>query len=190
MRGITLCQPWAALVAFLEKYVETRPMAYRYRGPIAIHAAAGLRGLLAPGEHLSASELEQRLAFLCGREPFFEALSAHTGHDTPEAIASSLHRGVIVAVGDLVGITTSERATTSKPGDFVMDRHDPHKTFTWQEAPHELRFGNFAPKRYAWALRDVVPLVEPVACRGKQGLWNVPDGVLGAVREQFARCQG
>lgn len=36
-----------------------------------------------------------------------------------------------------------------------------------------------------WQLTDVVP-INPVPCSGQQGLWNVPDDVLPAVRIAYA----
>ncbi len=44
MKGLTLTQPWATLVALGHKRVETRSWSSRYRGPIAIHAAKGFPG--------------------------------------------------------------------------------------------------------------------------------------------------
>ena len=40
MRGLTLLQPWAALVALGLKRLETRSWSTRYRGELAIHASA------------------------------------------------------------------------------------------------------------------------------------------------------
>jgi hypothetical protein len=39
MKGLSLWQPWATLIALGHKRVETRHWPTRYRGPIAIHAA-------------------------------------------------------------------------------------------------------------------------------------------------------
>lgn len=39
MRGLTLWQPWASLVAIGVKTYETRSWKVTYRGPLAIHAA-------------------------------------------------------------------------------------------------------------------------------------------------------
>ncbi len=39
MRGLTLWQPWASLVAIGAKNYETRSWKTAYRGPLAIHAA-------------------------------------------------------------------------------------------------------------------------------------------------------
>ncbi len=41
MKTISLLQPWASLVAFREKRIETRGWAASYRGPLLIHASKG-----------------------------------------------------------------------------------------------------------------------------------------------------
>lgn len=38
MKAITVCQPYASLIAIGDKLVENRQWATRYRGPLAIHA--------------------------------------------------------------------------------------------------------------------------------------------------------
>lgn len=45
----------------------------------------------------------------------------------------------------------------------------------------ERRVGDFSPGRYAWMLDGPVWLVEPIPCRGRQGLWTVTLGI--AVRD-------
>lgn len=39
LKALTLWQPWASLICFEEKRVETRCWETKYRGPLAIHAA-------------------------------------------------------------------------------------------------------------------------------------------------------
>lgn len=39
---------------------------------------------------------------------------------------------------------------------------------------------------FGWVLKNVLALPRPIACAGKQGLWNVPEDVLGQIREQAA----
>jgi len=45
--------------------------------------------------------------------------------------------------------------------------------------PHEHAFGLYEPGRFAWVLRDVRHLATPVPFRGAQGLFDVPDHLLG-----------
>jgi len=44
LRGLSLTQPWATLVALGRKKIETRSRPWRYVGPILIHAAKGFPG--------------------------------------------------------------------------------------------------------------------------------------------------
>jgi hypothetical protein len=41
MKALSLTQPWASLVAFRAKRIETRSWESLYRGPLAIHAPKG-----------------------------------------------------------------------------------------------------------------------------------------------------
>lgn len=48
MKAITICQPYAHLIAIGEKRVENRTWPTRYRGPLAIHAGKSRDWLLEP----------------------------------------------------------------------------------------------------------------------------------------------
>lgn len=37
----------------------------------------------------------------------------------------------------------------------------------------EALFGDFTPGRWAWRLEDVRPLAEPLAARGRLGIWDI-----------------
>ena len=63
MKCISLWQPWASLIAYEKKLVETRSWATSYRGPIAIHAA----------KRWTREEQE-----ICKTEPFKTALRGIT----------------------------------------------------------------------------------------------------------------
>jgi hypothetical protein len=75
-------------------------------------------------------------------KPYRDALSA-----AGFRIFGDLPRGAIVATCQLVDCLPTERVT---PEDF----------------------GDYTPGRWAWVLRDVQPLAEPVVTRGYQGLWD------------------
>lgn len=51
MKALTLWQPWASLVALRVKLYETRCWTTRYRGPLAIHAAAKTPTFLDASRH-------------------------------------------------------------------------------------------------------------------------------------------
>lgn len=63
-------------------------------------------------------------------------------------------------------------------------------TFDGVLDPYKTRLGNAEPwpwwmrGQYGWRLTDIVALKEPVACRGKQGLWRLEPGIAAAVLAQ------
>lgn len=88
MRGLSLTQPWATLVAIGAKSIETRSWSTSYRGELVIHAASGF---------------PRDCQALCWREPFQEVLIA-AGYDRAE----KLPRGVVLATAILDSVVPSE----------------------------------------------------------------------------------
>lgn len=66
--------------------------------------------------------------------------------------------GAVVCVVDLVGVAP------------VAHYLWPFCTLTQQETT----FGDYGPGRFAWRLENVRVLAQPIAVRGKQGLWEWP----------------
>ncbi len=54
-------------------------------------------------------------------------------------------------------------------------------TETVRPSPPERHFGYFSPGRFAWRLKDIQPLSEPVPVDGHHKLWTVPPEVLAVV---------
>ena len=50
----------------------------------------------------------------------------------------------------------------------------------------ELCLGNWEPGRFAWALIDVIALSAPIPMRGRQGLFDLDEQTLRAVKERLA----
>jgi hypothetical protein len=97
-----------------------------------------------------------------GTEPFRSALVG----EYPQMI-SGLPLGAIVAT--VVLARCSE--ITVESADELERRN-----------PDEYAFGNYAPGRFAWVLRDVERLAVPVPFKGSQGIFDVPEHLLrGAV---------
>lgn len=65
MKGLTLTQPWATLIALGHKRVETRSFSRAYTGPIAIHAAKGF-----PRYAVEFARVEHAVGRLPWRIPF------------------------------------------------------------------------------------------------------------------------
>lgn len=72
--------------------------------------------------------------------------------------SGSYKRGSVIAIAELVGIEPIFRDAC--PSKANRD------------------FGDFTPGRWAWHLDNVRRLKQPVPARGKQGLWEWPEGDL------------
>ena len=46
-------------------------------------------------------------------------------------------------------------------------------------------YGNYDSGRYGWVLEDITPLDDPIAFKGKQGFFNVPNKVFQMVAVQL-----
>jgi activating signal cointegrator 1 len=189
IRGLSLAQPWATLVAIGAKRIETRSWFTRYRGWVAIHAAKGFPA---------------RAQSLCYHEQFAAALGFIAGPrladgafgfpliGSDEAIAirdgiAALPLGAVVAVARLVGcFRFTQSATYRLPAAGRRTDDGLWLTTSWHDVElteAELAFGDCAPGRYGWALADVRPLPEPLPCRGALGLWAVPAEVRARLIE-------
>lgn len=165
MRALTLTQPWATLVAIGAKRIETRSWGTRYRGPLAIHAAAQFPGwaknLLSTG-------------------PFFDAFTA-AGCSPAALLAATaeseegrriLPRGAVVAVCQLVEVWQIWRVAASAHPDVVRVGPRGTELGMLSLTEQEQAFGNFAPERYAWMLADIVRVHPPIPAKGALGLWE------------------
>jgi hypothetical protein len=160
MQAISLWQPWASLMAFRAKSVETRHWPFRNPKPalLAIHAA---------------QKWDRDLYELCQIEPFARVLRANVVRfvDRPKASSSAgpgqsmgvprpeLPFGAIVAVGRLRCCPTTE--------EFSSDSR-----YARLRTGQEIAFGDYSLGRFAWVFDAVRPLKQPVPERGRQSLWN------------------
>jgi hypothetical protein len=167
MRALSLRQPWATLVAVGAKRLETRGWATSYRGPLAIHAAAGL----------SAQERGLCEGLVAGpRGAAVAAALRAAGYER----AGQLPRGALVAVVELRAVVAMR---ADGEGGVVLEGG------LGPVAEAERWFGGYAPGRYAWVLGAARRLREPIPCRGALGLWRLPPGVaarLGSAAEEAA----
>lgn len=156
MRGLSLTQPWASLMALDEKRYETRDWPTQVRGELAIVASKGF----------PRDERE-----LCHEYPFDEVLAEHgiTIVGLTPSKPNQLPLGVVLAVVELV--------------DCIPTRPDgrPRLSRRPETAParHEEDFGNYAPERYAFITRNLRRLHEPVPVERVEGGIVKPGGALG-----------
>ena len=172
MKALTIRQPWAALIVQGIKTIETRGWNTNYRGPLAIHAGAGVD--IRRREALTVGDFEVTNDTLRGSE--FPQLLMRG----PLAWPYRLPLGAIVAMCELVDVLPI----------FAQDAEDAEgpcvingvglEEWTgqdyWGEADeHDITsqrpYGDFTPGRFAWMLENVKPC-EPIPAKGKQGLWN------------------
>lgn len=164
MKAISLHPPWAHLMVrqwdtgrFMKRF-ETRGWRTQYRGPIAI---------------CSTKSFPKGIAKLCCTEPFKSAFGLnHPEVNTPGCyivdLTPAMPLGVVLGIGRLTEIVPAEEALTHKvmlespceAGLGYVERH----------------FGDYSPGRWAWLIEDMRPLPELIQVKGKQGLWNWPEG--------------
>jgi hypothetical protein len=158
-------------VAIGAKRVETRSWQTAYRGPLAIHAAAGLGPVGG----------KKGLTLTCARKYFLPALDVvmpkHLrGIGSPASIADLLPRGAIVAVCILVDCRAA-------PG-YLAAGWEYYDGRIWRLTEQERAFGDYSPGRYAWLLADVRPLPEPIPCKGALSLWELDTLTQLAIKRQ------
>jgi hypothetical protein len=167
LKALTLYPEHAECFRLGLRTIETRSRHLAYRGLLAIHA----------GRRDPDSVAAQR-------DPITRAAFAAIPHGDP------ITRGAIVAVGPVVAC-----APIIGQGDEVYVPCIVRNGLTLQWFPEdgpardlrrELPLGDFTPGRYGLLIDPVIPLAEPVPCRGAQGLWTVPADVVAAVREAAA----
>lgn len=168
IRALTVINPWAAFLAAGVKPVENRTWPPHGLVPgdfLAIHAGvwAARKTLDQWGAALELAEahgLVDALPLLAG---FREIVDGPRGRLYAARCTAYCERavpyGAIVAVATLDEVRRSARVIDGAP--------DP-----WFCGP------------VGWYLRQITP-IDPVPCRGAQGLWTPADDVLATVRDRY-----
>lgn len=147
MRALTLTQPWATLVIRGRKQVETRSWSTPYRGPLAIHAAAGWT---ADDREFAADLMDA-------------GVLPQGWVTTNRSIKPDLPLGRILGTVRLVGVIPT----------FALVEYGPRTNIAQHViGPLEREYGDYSPGRFAWLLADVEPFPEPIPARGALGLWD------------------
>jgi hypothetical protein len=160
MRGLSLHQPYASLLACGIKKTETRSRPMPYRGPVAIQASKVWTPVEADAWARFSSRFGDRFPALTVLPPL----------------------GAVVAVAELVDIFMFG----SDPRRHeVMDR-DPTGTIVGRRVVEvdedDLACGDFTCGRWGWQLENVRALATPIELRGRQGLWGLDEDEERAVR--------
>lgn len=172
MKALTLTQPWATLIALEAKRIETRSWSTAYRGPLAIHAAAGLGPV---GGKRGLDEVCCDDPFWFALRPLLEVLPG-TRRYAPDV----LPLGAIVAICELTAVARIDHYEPW-PDEYDAQQRGPFLNFgsTGQPLPDEPErsFGDYSVGRYAWILTNIRALPEPIPANGALGLWHY-DGEL------------
>lgn len=181
MKAISLWQPWASLIAAGVKAYETRswaPPRELIGKPIAIHAAkridpgaAQFAEELIYGQHQPGGyELADKLATVIDCTP--DELMGQFGQ-------SLMPVGCVVCIARLdAAFQLGEPAEgTAAPAASVTRRMTSRAMPDCFTVRYD-EFGDYAPGRWAWLLRDVKVLTPPAPVVGRQGIFDLPNGWL------------
>lgn len=165
MKAITILEPWASLIAYGDKKIETRSWETRYRGKIAIHAAR-------------SSKVVDRPQLFGAIPAFLKLMSKHVEENKRnEYMRDNLDLGCVIAVADLVDCrkiigTKDETVNLKGIGEAVIPNSkiilDGEKEI---DGVSECDLGDYTPGRYAWILENI-RRIEPVPARGQQRIWD------------------
>ena len=163
MRAITVRQPYAWAITLGSKDVENRSrnIAGSYRGPIAIHAA------------LKADE---------------EALRSLPGLP-PNGIPRIFDYGAIIGVADLVDVHDAEDCWTAdmrRVRDLYANDREAYDALPTTAAGGLIGKTRMCspwslPSSQHLVLVNPRPLPTPIPCRGRLGLWTVPDDIAAQI---------
>ena len=191
MKAISLWQPWASLIACGAKPFETRhwaPPRDLIGQTIAIHAAkkvdkdaAAMATDLMYGQFDNHGGLAEKLEASWGGDDAADELMIKFGDTIMPA-------GCVVCTARLdAAFQLGERAEgTAVPAGSVVRRlvsRQIPECFTVRYDD----FGDYAPGRWAWLLRDIKPLIPPPPAIGRQAFFDLPQGWMTETALRVAR---
>jgi hypothetical protein len=149
VKALPLWQPWASLVACGAKRVETR----HWEAPDYV---IGQRvAIHATKGHFDRNAIEQ--------EPFKRRLREALDDGRLMLVDGELPLGALIAT-----IVVHRCSAMTAESIATLEQRD----------PDERAFGFYSPGRFAWVLRDVERLEQPIPFTGRQGIFDVPDELL------------
>jgi hypothetical protein len=177
LRALTVRQPWAGCIAHLDKRIENRSwrLPDKYLGTeVAVHAAAAV-----DRDNMSAPMGAEGWASLFGSNAEWDAWrSWHPGRKQRDMAnwPPKLALGAVVSVATLADCHRFDwDELCGYSGDWSESSRHPGLCSPYVVLGVE----------WHWELAGVRPLAEPVPCKGKLGLWRLPEDVEKAVRAQL-----
>ncbi|MEV0994617.1 ASCH domain-containing protein [Nonomuraea sp. NPDC050202] len=156
MKALSVRQPYAWAIAHGGKDIENRSWGAGYRGPLAIHAGARW-------DEDGATDKRILRALHQFGDRFTPPLRVERLGPTAVRLLrdGQLTAGAVVAVARVELVCIGQRGCGCDSPWTVQGQ-------------------------YHWRLRDVQPLSAPVPCKGRLGLWDLPDDVEAEVMSQLA----
>jgi len=171
LRALTVWQPHASLLCMADtKDLDNRKKRTHYRGELAIHAGlkvdeaamVGLYGLI------------MRLRFADGPLASLFKPGAHVSESNPPAISAA----DIIDMWKRLPAPTAKSFHLDLPLEAVVGVIDLVDCVTESDSP-------YFTGPFGWVRATPRLLPTPVPCKGKQGIWFLPDEVEAAVRGQL-----
>jgi len=144
MKVLTIQQPYATLIAIGAKKIETRSWSTEYRGQLAIH---------------SSKEFPVKNKSLLVEQPFRSVFDSNWS-------GKALMCGYILATCNLVSVLPILSSPTPLDAFYKS-------IYGVELTKNELAFGDYTPGRFAWILKDMEILDNPIPAKGMLGLWNL-----------------
>jgi len=167
MKCISLWQPWASLLVLGTKKIETRSWYSSHRGPLLIHAA----------KRKVKSELAD--CFWLFGAALHEIVES-------ESDMFNLPFGAIIGSVEMVDCRRTESFRSVLEPDSIDKRHRignesplPHSSWSERE------LGDFNYGRFGWVMENPVRFEMPIPYKGQQGLFEVTETELSAVKEML-----
>lgn len=202
IKGLSLWQPWASLIALKVKTIETRGWSTNYRGTLAIHAAKTPLSKTVPGhwvgeyctgtwtteaqKHVDDCECpdpdEGDWAKECEALNTWEQAILKDEGAHGFSLGAILPFGAIVATAELYDVVPMVGPENEGDDPVLVIEDNGHLT-EWSSPDYfgeanecerweEKPYGDYQVGRFAWLLTDITPLKEPVPYKGRQGLWD------------------
>lgn len=180
--AITLDQPYPALIVAGVKDWETRPSPPN--GPMRPDGVRGLPGCAVhPGERIAIhASVRKRSIDETGEAAWQPLLEPGTWR-----LREPLALGAVVATAVVAeALPILPEADDYSDGRACIESYADRLRLwaedadTWTDLSDQLPFGGWRPGRWAWRLTDVRP-VDPIPCRGAQGVWRLPRRVQEAL---------
>lgn len=154
MKALSIWPEWAFAITHLAKRVENRgwrPPSKVIGCTIAIHAGRQFGGKAARPQAMRSLKALKKMAMRNGwtEAGFADVLEQARAESPSESLIPAIHTGAIVG--------TAKIAQVREP----IDERE-----RWALGP------------LCWVLEDVRRLQAPIPCRGRQGVWNLPDAVM------------